>query len=232
MGKNNTKNQELRELSKNRILESALSEYVNCGYAGADMDRISKNANVAKGLMYYYFNSKRDLFQELFRMMFDNAMSLSQQILDNSRNRPPVEKLSYYIYAIFAENKKNPMLVRFFLRFPFDTYAVFGPDNWHEGLQGSNLQIKALKEIIDEGIKQKQIPVMNAETAANSFWTVFMANLFRYSKMMAGKEQDEISSIQNVAGFCFRGLGIDENVWKSTLDSIIVGKDIKYEKDD
>ena len=231
MGKNNTKNQELRKLSTDKILDAALFEYVNYGYAGADMDRISKNANVAKGLMYYYFQSKRELFQKLFRIMFDNAISLSLDILNNCKDSTPVEKLAYYLYAIFAENKKNPMFIRFFLRFPFDTYAVFGPDNWQEGIQGSALQIKALKEIINEGIEQKQIPFMDAENAANSFWTVFVANLFRYSKMMAGKEQDEISSMQNVAGFCFRGLGIDENVWKSALDSIIYVKGQNNEKD-
>ncbi|HQM96961.1 MAG TPA: TetR/AcrR family transcriptional regulator [Clostridia bacterium] len=232
MGKNNTKNQELRKLSTDKILESALSEYVNCGYAGADMDRISKNANVAKGLMYYYFQSKKDLFQQLFRMMFDNAILLTQEILSNRKDRTPVENLAYYLYAIFEENKKTPMFIRFFLRFPFDTYAVFGPDNWQEGIQGSALQIKALREIINEGIEQKQIPFMDAENAANSFWTVFVANLFRYSKMMAGKEQDEMSSMQNVAGFCFRGLGIDENVWKSALESVIYAKGQKNEKGD
>jgi AcrR family transcriptional regulator len=196
------------------------------------MDRISKNANVAKGLMYYYFQSKKDLFQQLFRMMFDNAILLTQEILSNRKDRTPVENLAYYLYAIFEENKKTPMFIRFFLRFPFDTYAVFGPDNWQEGIQGSALQIKALREIINEGIEQKQIPFMDAENAANSFWTVFVANLFRYSKMMAGKEQDEMSSMQNVAGFCFRGLGIDENVWKSALESVIYAKGQKNEKGD
>ena len=152
-------------------------------------------------------------------------MDLSEKALSESNNMPAIEKLAYYIYAIFGESSRNPQLIRFFLRFPFDTYAVFGPDNWHEAAQASDLLRKSICDIIKQGIEQNDIPNTNADNAAHSFWTVFVANLFRYSKMMEGKEQDEISSIQDVASFCFRGLMIPDDVWQKALKNIVLRKD-------
>ena len=43
--------------------------------------------------------------------------------------------------------------------------------------------------------------------------------------MMEGKEQDEISSIQNVASFCFRGLMIPDEVWQKALKNIVPRKE-------
>ncbi|NLF35796.1 MAG: TetR/AcrR family transcriptional regulator [Clostridiaceae bacterium] len=225
MGKDPNKNIKMRQESINRILDSALSVYLRCGYTAADMNEIAKNANIAKGLMYYYFKSKQELFKTLFKTMFKNAMDLSEKALIESEDMPPVEKLAYFIYVIFGESSKNPQLIRFFMRFPFDTYAVFGPDNWHEAAQDSDLFRKSICEIIEKGIEKNDIPYTNADNAAHSFWTVFVANLFRYSKMMEGKEQDEISSIQNVASFCFRGLMIPDEVWQKALKNIVPRKE-------
>jgi len=225
MGKDPNKNIKMRQESINRILDSALSVYLRCGYTAADMNEIAKNANMAKGLMYYYFKSKQELFKTLFKSMFKSAMELSDKALSESENMPPIGKLAYYIYTIFGEGSKNPQLIRFFLRFPFDTYAVFGPDNWHEAAEGSDLLRKSISDIIEQGITQNDIPPTNADNAAHSFWTVFVANLFRYSKMMEGKEQDEISSIQDVASFCFRGLMIPDDVWQKALKNIVLRKD-------
>jgi TetR/AcrR family transcriptional regulator len=52
-----------------RILDAALSEFSANGLAGARMDRIAAAASVNKALIYYYFDSKENLYTAAFEMI-------------------------------------------------------------------------------------------------------------------------------------------------------------------
>ena len=55
--------------SRARILDAALSEFSAHGLAGARMDRIAASAGVNKALLYYYFDSKEDLYIAALEMI-------------------------------------------------------------------------------------------------------------------------------------------------------------------
>jgi len=48
--------------TRQRILDAALREFSASGFAGARMDRIATAASVNKALIYYYFDSKENLY--------------------------------------------------------------------------------------------------------------------------------------------------------------------------
>jgi len=52
----------LREEKQERILRAAISEFLKHGFAGANIAAIAKNAEVAKGSIYQYFEDKAELF--------------------------------------------------------------------------------------------------------------------------------------------------------------------------
>ena len=83
MGKDPNKNEKMRQESISKILESALSVYLRCGYTAADMNEIAKNANMAKGLMYYYFKSKQELFKTLFKSCLKMQWIYQRKLLVN-----------------------------------------------------------------------------------------------------------------------------------------------------
>lgn len=114
--------------------------------------------------------------------------------------------------------------MQFFMRAPFDAYAVFGKNHWKEGAEKSDLHRRALTEIIKNGMEQKAIPIMNPSSAANSFWTVFVANLFEYSRLILGTQEtlkSEGNTFRDVVQFCFQGLGIEYKVWNTCLEKIV-----------
>lgn len=47
---------------KERMLAAAADEFAERGYGGASLSRIIEAAGISKGLLYYYFNDKEDLF--------------------------------------------------------------------------------------------------------------------------------------------------------------------------
>ena len=58
------------EASKKRILETAARIFAQKGYSGARIDEIAKEAQVNKALIYYYFESKESILNELFTDFF------------------------------------------------------------------------------------------------------------------------------------------------------------------
>ncbi|HVZ83639.1 MAG TPA: TetR/AcrR family transcriptional regulator [Terracidiphilus sp.] len=55
--------------SRSRILEAALSEFSANGLSGARTDRIAQAAGVNKALLYYYFESKENLYLAALEMI-------------------------------------------------------------------------------------------------------------------------------------------------------------------
>src|SRR5579863_985094 len=55
--------------SRSRILDAALSEFSAHGLAGARTDRIASAAGVNKALLYYYFESKENLYLAALEMI-------------------------------------------------------------------------------------------------------------------------------------------------------------------
>lgn len=62
------------EATKARIFDAATAEFAAYGIAGARVDRIARNANANKQLIYAYFGDKRQLFQQVLeKVMLDVA---------------------------------------------------------------------------------------------------------------------------------------------------------------
>ncbi|MGG3640208.1 TetR family transcriptional regulator [Bacillus gobiensis] len=55
------------EATRERILEAAMKEFSSYGIAGARVDRIAKNAECNKNLIYIYFENKETLFKTVLQ---------------------------------------------------------------------------------------------------------------------------------------------------------------------
>ena len=56
-----------REMRKNRIMLGALEVFKESGLEGATMDEIAQKSGFGKATLYYYFNSKEDVFSEIIQ---------------------------------------------------------------------------------------------------------------------------------------------------------------------
>jgi len=56
---------------KKQIIEAAIAEFQEKGFAGASMDRISVRANVSKRTVYNHFESKDILFRDITQCLVD-----------------------------------------------------------------------------------------------------------------------------------------------------------------
>lgn len=56
------------------IVDTALDEFAANGFAGASLNRIIAASGISKGSMYYYFDSKEDLYVYLLRDQVENMI--------------------------------------------------------------------------------------------------------------------------------------------------------------
>lgn len=67
------------EEKRHKILEAAIEEFAENGYEKASTNAIVKRAGVSKGLLFHYFNTKKNLFLAAFDMCMEKILPLFQQ---------------------------------------------------------------------------------------------------------------------------------------------------------
>ena len=92
-----------------RISTAAREEFARRGYAGARVEQIARRAGVNKQLLFYYYHSKRGLFQAVLTQAageLENA--LSNLALPAGG---PLERLRLTLQAQFEFLARNPQVV-------------------------------------------------------------------------------------------------------------------------
>ncbi len=69
--------------TRERIFETALREFRDVGFAAAQIDRIAKNAGIARGTFYFHFPTKDDVMLELARRINARIMRRVALIVDS-----------------------------------------------------------------------------------------------------------------------------------------------------
>ena len=74
-----------REKTKAEILQIAFEEFAESGLLGANADAIAARAGITKRLIFYYFNSKEELFIAVLEMAY-GKMRQAEEDLERARN--------------------------------------------------------------------------------------------------------------------------------------------------
>ena len=92
-----------KEATKAKLLEAALTEFATHGIAGARVDRIAAKAGCNKAMIYAYFGSKEELFDEILKIQIT-------MVLDAVPITP--DDLPGYAGRLFDTYERQPELLR------------------------------------------------------------------------------------------------------------------------
>jgi AcrR family transcriptional regulator len=67
--------EKIRKQKKQLILDTALELFAENGFHATSMSRIAKKAGISKGLAYNYFESKKEILDEIIKSGFDSIFS-------------------------------------------------------------------------------------------------------------------------------------------------------------
>ena len=90
--------QALDDLMKKALFDATVTVLCEHGAKGLTMDRVAFAAGVAKGSLYHYFRSKRNLVEFVYAKTIDPLFQDLEELI--ASDRPAVEKLSRHVHAL------------------------------------------------------------------------------------------------------------------------------------
>src|SRR6185295_10777765 len=157
-----TKKDVLSEFRRNELLTAARAIFSKKGFHEATIDEIAEAAEVAKGTVYLYYKSKKDLYLEALRFGIESLnLELNLKAAEPGPCRDKLRILTSTKMAFFEENRE------FFNIY----YSELGKLPSHPA--GLDLvkdlyfaQAKIFAHLLEEGIRRREIRKINVEKAA------------------------------------------------------------------
>jgi AcrR family transcriptional regulator len=160
-------NQKVRKDRMVEIKDATIRVYAAKGYLGTQMDDIAKEAGLAKGLLYYYFKSKPELFQYVFNELMEKASQNSKALVSEEKSlKQTLESFIYFLVSASFELPHYPLVYKMMSD---DLDRVF-PDNAAEMQQTFfNLFTRPLVEQFASAMDKGEIPQGNPTLQALLF---------------------------------------------------------------
>lgn len=107
-------NEEIKQERREQILNTALRLFAEGGYEATSISKIAKEAGVAKGLIYNYFESKEALMEQIIYLAMEKMAGLFTTI---SKEGEPREVIKEALYLIRDSLKNDLMFWKLYTRF-------------------------------------------------------------------------------------------------------------------
>jgi AcrR family transcriptional regulator len=142
------------EVTKALIVDAALKEFAELGLAGARMDVIAKAAGVNKALLYYYFESKEQLYEGVIEQMFVTMTDALRGALGTANGAR--EKLLAFLDANFEVLAAQPAYARL-LDQDLDIMKIFlrnlSPETMPRFVQRVAPLLTEFRAVLEEGVQ-------------------------------------------------------------------------------
>jgi AcrR family transcriptional regulator len=95
-----------------RIIDAALSEFKEKGYEQASTNQIVKEAGIGKGMLFYYFKTKRDLYLYLIEYCLEMVEKEYFEAIDD-KEPDLLERMKQIVMVKMDFLSKNPEAINF-----------------------------------------------------------------------------------------------------------------------
>ena len=155
---------EQKERRRQEILYTALELFVSKGYAATKITDIAKQADMSRGLMFHYFESKEKLYEELIRMGLEGTMYPGEQKCEHA-----IDFFEQFAEQLFAYMKQQPCIAKMFVLMADAQQSAGIPESIREIAMQVNT-IEQFVSIVERGQKEGSIRQGNPLTLSNAFW--------------------------------------------------------------
>lgn len=161
--------------TKKAIFEAAINVFATSGYNGSTVDEIAAKANVAKGTLYYNFNSK----EEIFNFVVNNGLEIWNEKLTeiDKEEIEPIEKLKNIFRIQFKLLYENRAFFKLVIS------QLWGKETRQDELRNKISEyIEGIEKILKKAMKKKQIRECDVSLLAHSlFGSLISASLYELS---------------------------------------------------
>ena len=156
---------EQKEQRRQQILFKALELFARKGYSDTKIGDIAEAVGMSTGLMFHYFDSKEQLYEELVRMG-----AAYTNMPGELPYRNPAEYFEGFLTALFGYVGEQPWVFYMFVLMAQARRSETVPLHVREIATGVN-QIEQSAKIIEEGQRQGYFREGDAHLLAFTFWS-------------------------------------------------------------
>lgn len=160
-----TLREEQREQRRQQILFRALELFAKKGYSDTKIGDIAKAADMSTGLMFHYFDSKEQLYEELVRMGAAYTNMPGEFPYQN-----PAEYFEGFLNALFGYVSGQPWVFQMFVLMAQARRSEGIPPHVREIAMGID-QIEQSAKIIEEGQRRGYFREGDAHLLSFTFWS-------------------------------------------------------------
>lgn len=197
-----TKKDVLLEFRTAEILEAARTVFAQRGFGGATIDAIALAAGVAKGTVYLYFDSKRELFLASLR---EGVLALHAEVAVQMGAATTCEgKLHAFIAGRFEYFSRNREFFRIY--YTEFSHLIAGTANAQPEFQDLyEQQASLLESVLADGIALGQLRPFDVPRTARLIYDLIRAALAQH--ILHGAEEAPEAPISSLYDFVWKGIG-------------------------
>jgi AcrR family transcriptional regulator len=127
---------------RERIKEVAVKQFNANGYHGTTIRNIAKDVDCSLPMIYYYYNNKKELFDEIIKKDYFNLIKKQASQL---KDENIIDFYTQFIYSLNALNDYDKLVYRLgikvYLSFDGDEELMNLMDEWEKGILPRHLEI-------------------------------------------------------------------------------------------
>ena len=195
-----TKKEVVSEFRRAGILKAARKVFARHGFDGATMDDVAEACSIAKGTLYLYFKSKRQIYLGVLKEDLQSLRTATRSAIDTASSAEG--KIRAFITARFDFFDQHR---DFFRIYNSDISSIFTTAHpMQKDLREFYLeQAKMLAEIIADGIRTGELRDVPAQSAAFAVYDMTRACIAR---RVLGLEVGE-ENAETLIDMIWRGIG-------------------------
>jgi AcrR family transcriptional regulator len=196
-----TKQQVVSEFRCSEILGAARKVFGEKGFTDATVDEIAESAGLAKGTLYLYFSSKRELYLAALKSGIAELVERSQKNMAAAKGVR--EKLRQFIRTRLDEVERNRDFFKIYhSEFGNIAHPAAGSE-WFFNLYQD--QLKILEGILQEASEAGEIRIARTETVASAIYEMTRGVMLR--RTLGWSTGDVDADVETLDEMIWNGIG-------------------------
>jgi AcrR family transcriptional regulator len=193
----------LRRDRREDILQASLHLFAERGFHGTSMRDIARSADITEGLIYHYFENKRDLFRAIIdEHSFLPLLRTLPELAEHLDLRGLLVVLARGFFDVLRQNTElTRLLLQEVQVFPEEKEAFFS--------DAVGQSISELAQILDSRMSERTRTQIDPQVAARIFFNSLLA-FFVEQEILGGKQAlpaDEHSYVEHLVDMFVKRIG-------------------------
>jgi AcrR family transcriptional regulator len=197
-----------RENRRSAILKAARRLFFEKGFKTVTVESIAKKAELSKGSIYLYYNSKEEIYTQILLNDIDKFHDRVSDLLQNPAGASDALMRLADIYVDFFLNDRE--LFRILMTFMLHTSDMNLPEDLNDHIvKTTNKTIDIIEQVFKYGVERGEFPAtLNFRQNRNAIWGMLngIISLHLFTGLEAKREEVIHSTIKAGLDIYIRGI--------------------------